>query len=83
MGLPMPGTEEALKVLHECGYRIIIHSVRGDRPDHIQKWMEYYKLPYDEITRVKPAAHVYVDDKAIRFTSWSQTLNEIVRLREE
>jgi hypothetical protein len=78
----MPGAEEALKVLHECGYRIIIHSVRGDRPDHIREWMEYYHLPFNEITRVKPAADYYIDDKAIRFISWAQTLNDIMEVRK-
>ncbi len=32
--------------------------------------MNYYKLPFNEITNIKPQADHYIDDKAIKFENW-------------
>ena len=82
MGLPIDGAKEAITSLKELGHTIIIHSVKGDRPQHIAEWMTWYNIPYDRITREKPEADFYIDDKAIRFTSWGQTLNDMMDLVE-
>ena len=63
MGPPMPGALEKLSSFRQKGYKIIIH-----------KWMEFYDIPYDEITNIKPVADYYIDDKAIKFTSWSDII---------
>ena len=71
MGEPIEGTQDALKRLRGLGHKIIIHSVWGDSKA-IRDFMEYYKLPYDSITNIKPTADFYVDDKAVRFTNWPE-----------
>lgn len=78
MGLPMPGAAEALALLHGRGHTVIIHSVRGNERDVIRKWMEYYMIPFDSITNVKPQADFYVDDKAVHFDNWADTLKVIL-----
>lgn len=70
MGPPMPGAQEALLQMKRDGHLIIIFSVKGDRPGLIQNWMEYWSIPYDHITRIKPDADVFIDDKAVKFVSW-------------
>lgn len=70
MGGPIEGAKEQLTEWHDSGHTIIIHSLWGGKPDAIAKWMEYYQIPYNEITNIKPQADYYIDDKAIRFESW-------------
>jgi len=73
MGAPVVGTRDALLKYKHRGDRIIIHSVWADMGNRkvIADFMNYYRLPYDEITNVKPNADYYIDDKAIKFTSWN------------
>src|ERR1035437_3723081 len=72
MGAPIEGTQEALNQLKSQGYKLIIHTVWGDEKGKktIADFMEYYKLPYDSITNIKPIADWYIDDKAIHFEQW-------------
>ena len=75
---PLPGVKELLHRLKEEGHTIIIHTARGMNSsngnigkvisrlgkltiDHLDEW----DFPYDELVFGKPAADVYVDDKAI------------------
>lgn len=76
MGAPIEGTQQALDILRRKGYKIVIHSVWGDDKGQktISDFMNYYKLPYDEITNIKPNAEYYIDDKAIHFTNWKDIL---------
>ena len=76
MGGPMEGAKEALEALKAKGDTIIIHSVWGNDQKTIGDWMKYYQIPFDEITNVKPQADYYIDDKAIRFTSWDKVVLE-------
>ncbi len=82
MGKPIDGTKEALESIRKKGYQIIIFSVWGNQPKVIEDFMKYYELPYDSITNVKPNASYFIDDKAIRFLNWTQTLRDI-QIREE
>lgn len=79
MGEPIKGTQEALVSLKDKGYRIVIHSVWADSNGSktIADFMKYYNLPFDEITNIKPHAEYYIDDRAIKFTSWEDVLKQI------
>jgi predicted phosphatase len=77
MGAPIEGTQDALKRLRGLGWKIIIFSVWGGEPKAIKDFMDYYKLPYDSITNIKPQADVYLDDKAVRFTNWKDVWSSI------
>ena len=79
MGAPIPGTKEALQNFKANGHTIIIHSLWGDEKGTktIADFMKYYELPFDSITNIKPQADYYIDDKAIQFTSWENTTNQI------
>lgn len=85
---PIAGAIEAIKSLSEK-YNIVIFSAKAkpDRPlvngktgiELIWEWLEKYNLSQyiSEVTSEKPRAIVYIDDKAIRFTDWNQTLNDL------
>lgn len=79
MGKPIEGTLEALAKLEGDDCRIIVFSTWAHEGGMkvIQDFMNYYKLPYHEITNIKPQADVYIDDKAIRFTTWEEVLTKV------
>ena len=72
MGPPMEGAREALQEFKRQGHTIIIHTVWGtdDKRKVIVDWMNFFGIPYDEITNLKPNAAVFIDDKAYHFTAW-------------
>lgn len=87
-GEPISGSIEAIKELSNK-YNIIIHTakVKKDRPlvdgksgiDLVKGWIDKHGLTsyVSEITCEKPRAKYYIDDKAIHFTSWKDTLEKI------
>lgn len=79
-----PGAAEALQLLHDLGHTIIIHTCRGES-DLIAQYLEEHGVPFDSINRNvvelpeffnsgKPIAHAYIDDRAIKFDTWDETL---------
>jgi len=86
---PIEGSFAAIKELHSLGYSIIIFTAKAkpDRPlvnektgvELIKEWFSKYNmLDYiKEITSEKPRAVAYIDDRAIRFINWENTLNTL------
>lgn len=77
MGKPFPDAKEALEKFKEMGYTVVIFSAKalsqvGSKI--IKDWLDYFEIPYDEITCVKKSAEFYIDDHAVRFEgNWSDT----------
>lgn len=77
--VPIHSVIDRMKILHEKGYKIIIHTSRGMLStngdiDKIKKrvgkiteyWLDRYNVPYDELIFGKPYSNTfYVDDKAM------------------
>ena len=78
MGPPIPGTQAALQMLKNLGYTLIVYTAWEKGHGAIEKFMEYYDLPFDEVTNMKPAADAYIDDNAFRFTKWDETLAQLI-----
>ena len=38
------------------------------------EWLRKYDIPYDEIHFGKPFADIYIDDNALRFENWDESL---------
>lgn len=86
---PMPGAIEALERLHRR-YRVVILTTRvnpdmpggNEQLKRVIDWLEEQGFEegvhFDEVTHAKPPAVVYIDDRALHFTSWDQTLDELV-----
>jgi capsule biosynthesis phosphatase len=94
----IPGVVEKLTELKNAGHYIIIQTARNmatceSNVGKVMKnvgqvtfdWLAKHQVPYDEIYFGKPNAHVYIDDRALRFTSWNeitaQALQEISKDR--
>lgn len=85
--VPAKDCVEALHMLREQGYRIIIHSARSwdkwqdriERENEMVNLLNQWEIPYDEVYagKGKPPAMAYIDDRGLRF---SDNWMDIVRL---
>lgn len=87
----LPGAKDALEKISKR-YRIIIFTAKAkpDRPlvngkngiELVWEWLKKHGVAQyvHSITSEKPRAVCYIDDKAIRFESWQQTLNDLDHL---
>lgn len=85
---PVDDVEKALEKISK-DYKIIVHTCKAnpDRPlvdgktgiELIWEWLEKYNLDVyiDDIVYGKPNAKYYIDDKAISFKNWNQTIKDI------
>ena len=74
MGPPMEGAKAALDRLRELGHKLVIHSCNNEVV--IADWMEYFNIPYDLIWTQKPNCDLFIDDRAVPFTSWAEIMGE-------
>lgn len=83
--VPVPGAVEKLRALRAAGHTVIIHTARhmktcqGNVGQVVARvgtltleWLARHGVEYDEIYFGKPWADVYIDDNALRFTSWDE-----------
>lgn len=84
---PVEGAVERLKALKASGHYLIIFTARhmktcdgnpGKVVARLAKitldWLDRHGIPYDEIHFGKPWADIYIDDNALRFSSWADIL---------
>lgn len=83
---PMHARIEHVNALYGSGHRIVIHTARGSGTglDHSELTLTQLKqwgLQYHDVVFGKPAADVYVDDRAVSDTAYewdaSNDTNEI------
>lgn len=70
LGQPFPSADVALPYFRSIGLRIAVFCVWADSDKNVEtiaKWMDYFHLPYDEVTNVKMDAVAYVDGRAVPF----------------
>jgi hypothetical protein len=83
LGLPYPNVDGILEDLIQDGHEVIIFTVVASNSSGkkaVEDWLEYFDIPYTRVTAVKEDADVYVDNKAVRHTSWRSTIKELNRL---
>lgn len=73
MGYPEQGAVEALELLSRK-YKIVILTSRTPAQHRIvEQWLNYFNIPFDRVTNVKPEAIAYIDDRAVRYQdNWPQ-----------
>jgi len=91
-GSLVPGAVDAVQGLKNDGWKIIIHTARlwAGNPvnmgfsqqqmiDAVQNRLDQDTIPYDVLWTEggKPSADYYVDDKAITFSTWHETLRQM------
>jgi hypothetical protein len=79
---PRPGAEEFLRRLDERGFRVVVFTTRW--ADDARAWLAAHGLDrwVSEVTDRKPAAHVFVDDRAVCFRGdYEETLAAVAGFR--
>lgn len=89
---PFPGAIDKLKALRKAGHYLIIQTARnmatqksnlGKVLQNVGKvtldWLDKYDVPYDEIYFGKPNGQIYIDDRALRFSSWSDIQEDFLQ----
>lgn len=70
----LPGCIEALQKFRSSGYKVYLYTGRHINNYEVTvNWLIENGVPYDHLIFGKPPAKYYIDDNAIRFTSWSDT----------
>ena len=83
MGPPMEGALDSVRKLLREGHEVFVHtskalSLSGHKA--VSDWLDYYEFPDMHVIE-KPAADVYVDDKAVEFIDWIDVV-QVVEERE-
>ncbi|MFO0838873.1 MAG: hypothetical protein U1D55_10125 [Phycisphaerae bacterium] len=75
---PLEGAREALQALKAAGHTIVIYTARGWQEYRMTKqWLDDHGMVYDGIHMGKPIAHVWIDDRALRFTNWQDARQQL------
>lgn len=75
---PIAGAREALKELKDAGHTIVIYTARGwAEYRYTKSWLDEHGMSYDAIQMGKPIGHVWIDDRAVPFRDWKQTLKDL------
>jgi adenylylsulfate kinase len=79
LGEPRPDVREALHRLKAEGWKIVIHTTRGE--EELREYLATHQIPFDEFncnsdyrtTGSKPVADVYWDDRAVCYSGDAQS----------
>src|SRR4051812_4740652 len=75
---PTGGSREALDWMDRAGYEVVIFSSRDAW--QIEAWLEKNNYPAYRVTNIKEPAVCQIDDRGIRWTNWTQSLNDLHHL---
>ena len=67
--LPMEGALDAINLLIEQGNEVWVFTSNPYKTD-IYCWLDKNNFPELEVTNIKKPAHIYIDDRGLRFTNW-------------
>jgi len=72
---PTEGAVFTLRNLAKEFELVVLTSRPKEDFKKIEEWLHSYGFPIMRITNVKPNARAYIDDRAIRFTTWSDIVH--------
>jgi len=88
-GPPIEGCREMLNDLIKNDWTVIINTTRSETPD-IKAYLNLHNIPYhhinfnpenvrQQLSDTKVVAHVYLDDRAVRFNgNWKEAAEQIM-----
>lgn len=66
---PVKDSLAAIIFLKKRGHNIWVFTANSEMGE-VRKWLTKHKFPRLEVTNIKKPAHVYIDDRGLRFTNW-------------
>ena len=77
---PTENARFTIENLQRAGFEVVIFTARGkEKYSKIRKWLRKYGFPPLKITNIKPKKVLaFVDDRAIRFTSWQDIVHYFI-----
>jgi len=75
---PIAGARDALAKMRAAGHTVVIYTARGCGEYRVtEHWLEQHGFEYDGLHMGKPVANVWIDDRAIGFKNWKDTLAQL------
>ncbi len=69
-GAAMPGSKQVVNKLIHKGYEVVVCTAR-DNTEPVELWLEEKGFPKMRVTNKKIPCLAMIDDRAIRFTQWT------------
>lgn len=78
LAAPIAGAAEALRRLRAAGHVVVIYTARGWGEYRVtERWLKDHGFEFDGLHMGKPIADVWIDDRAVHFTDWAETLRAL------
>ena len=78
MATPKEGAVENINRLYDEGHIIIIYTARTwVEYEMTVHWLKTYDVKYHQLMMGKPIGDIWIDDRAIGFKSWDETMQHL------
>jgi uncharacterized HAD superfamily protein len=75
---PLDDAVNSINALYDAGHTIIIYSARTWMEYEMTvAWLKQHNIKYHQLIMGKPIGDVWIDDRAIHFTSWKEVMEQL------
>jgi len=75
---PNKDAKESLEKLKSMGNTIIIYTARSwNEYEMTIDWLKKNIIPFDQLIMGKPTGDYWIDDRAIKYSSWKDVINQL------
>lgn len=75
---PKKDAVESIQNLKDQGHTIIIYTARSwNEYEMTKEWLKKNDISFDQLFMGKPIGDYWIDDRAIRFTTWKEIIKNI------
>ena len=75
---PNKDAKESIEKLKNMGNTIIIYTARSwNEYEMTIDWLKKNIIPFDQLIMGKPTGDYWIDDRAIKYSSWKDVINQL------